>query len=300
MISYFDFKGSLVNDWIASASQEDLESLIGKEISDSNNLWIIKDINHDDVYLAEIGQKNIELPQKKFQINFFGLHTDRHLYIEKTDKNLINKINQYLGIQDNSAKLADLGFENLYYMIYFKNLTNILKDGILSRNELIRREISFVDVSNKSVQEKRHDRVDKIYLRPIHDYVPLYYIPKTPMLYSIKEMQMHVLFFAINIRELLSNTHHIFSDGNAAGRESIFSKNIPDDPEIFKIIKDGYWINFPDGKRKIHAEVLVYPKVELDFIDKIVCFNDAMFTKIKNAFPALGIPVVVDKSLYFN
>ena len=34
-------------------------------------------------------------------------------------------------------------------MIYFTNLTSILKDGILSRNELIRREISFEDISNK-------------------------------------------------------------------------------------------------------------------------------------------------------
>ena len=154
MITYFDYKGSLINEWIASSNNEDLKSLIGREISDSNNLWIIKDINHSDVYLAEIDQKNVELPQKKFPIKFIGLHADRYLYIVKTDKNLLNKINQFLGIQDNSAKLADLGFQNLYYMIYFTNLTSILKDGILSRNELIRREISFEDISNKTKLEK--------------------------------------------------------------------------------------------------------------------------------------------------
>jgi hypothetical protein len=300
LISYFDFKGSLVNDWIAGTSQEDLKSLIGKEISDSNNLWIIKDINHDDVYLAEISQKNIELPQKKFPIKFIGLHTDRHIYIEKTDKNLLNKINQFLGIQDNAKKLLDLGFRNLYYMIYFKNLSSILQNGILSRNEVIRREISFEDVSNKSVQEKRHDKVDEIYHRPIHEYVPLYYLSKTPMLYSLQEMQMFMLFFVINTQKLLSSTLHIFSDGNATNHESVFSNNIPDDLQIFKIIKDGFWSNYIDGRRKIHAEVLVYPKVEIAFIDKIVCFNDDILNKIKNTFPALDIPIVVDKSLYFN
>ena len=304
MISYFDYKGSLINEWIAISNNEDLKSLIGKEISDSNNLWVIKGINHNDVYLAEIDQKNIELPQKKFPIKFIGLHADRYLYIDKTDKNLLNKINQFLGIQDNSAKLTDLGFQNLYYMIYFKNLTSILKDGILSRNELIRREISFEDISNKSVQEKRHDRVDKIYHRPIHEYVPLYYLPKTPMLYSQQEMQMNILFFVVNTQKLLSNTHHVFSDGNAAGHESVFSKNIPDDPEIYDVIRKGNWTNnwVADKvlKRKIQAEVLVYPKIELDFIKKIVCFNDVMLDKIKNAFPSLDIPVFVDKSLYFN
>ena len=299
MISYFDYKGSLINEWIAISNNEDLKSLIGKEISDSNNLWVIKGINHNDVYLAEIDKKNIELPQKKFPIKFIGLHADRYLYIDKTDKNLLNKINQFLGIQDNAKKLLELGFQNLYYMIYPKYLGSFLKNGILSRNEVIRCDFSLEDMSNKSVQEKRHDKVDQIYHRPIHEYVPLYYLSKTPMLYSLKEMQMYILFFVINAQKLLSNTHHVFSDGNAAGHESTFSKNIPDDPEIFKIIKDGYWINFPDGKRKVHAEVLVYPKVELDFIDKIVCSNDEILTKIKNAFPALSIPVVVDKSLYF-
>lgn len=302
MISYFDYKGSLINEWIASSNPEDLKSLIGREISDSNHLWIIKDINHNDVYLAEIDQKNIELPQKKFPIKFIGLHADRYLFIIKTDKNLLNKINQFLGIQDNSAKLADLGFQNLYYVIDFENLANILKDGILSRNELIRSGTSFVDFSNKSVQEKRHDKVDEIYHRPIHEYVPLYYLPKTPTLYCRKEMQMHLLFFVVNIQKLLSNTHHLFSDGNAAGHESVFSKNIPDDPEIYDVIRKGNWTNnwVADKvlKRKIQAEVLVYPKIELDFIEKIVCSNDTMFTKIKNAFPALDIPVVVDKSLY--
>jgi len=305
LISYFDYKGSLINEWIAISNNEDLKSLIGKEISDSNNLWVIKDINHNDVYLAEIDQKKyIELPQKKFPIKFIGLHADRYLYIDKTDKNLLNKINQFLGIQDNGAKLADLGFQNLYYVIDFENLANILKDGILSRNELIRNGTSFVDFSNKSVQEKRHNKVDEIYQRPIHEYVPLYYLPKTPTLYSRKEMQMHLLFFVVNIQKLLSNTHHVFSDGNAAGHETVFSKNIPDDPEIYDVIRKGNWTNnwIADKvlTRKIQAEVLVYPKIELDFIEKIVCFNDVMLDKIKSAFSSLDIPVFVDKSLYFN
>ena len=305
MISYFDYKGSLINEWIALSNNEDLKSLIGSEISDSNNLWVIKDINHNDVYLAEIDQKKyIELPQKKFPIKFIGLHADRYLYIDKTDKNLLNKINQFLGIQDNGAKLADLGFQNLYYVIDFENLANILKDGILSRNELIRNGTSFVDFSNKSVQEKRHNKVDEIYQRPIHEYVPLYYLPKTPTLYSRKEMQMHLLFFVVNIQKLLSNTHHVFSDGNAAGHETVFSKNIPDDPEIYDVIRKGNWTNnwIADKvlTRKIQAEVLVYPKIELDFIEKIVCFNDVMLDKIKSAFSSLDIPVFVDKSLYFN
>lgn len=303
MISDFDFKGSLINDWIAASSDEDIKNLVGKEVSDSNRLWIIKDINHTDIYLAELNDKYIELPPKKFPIKFLGIHFDRLLYIPKTERNLLNKINKFLGIQDNSSELIKKGLYNLYYMAHLEYLESFLKNGILSKRKIIEDKVPFKDISDHDVQNIRHNKLDSIYHRAIHDYVPLYYLPKTPMLYSRREIQSKLLFFVINIQKLLLNTHHIFSDGNAAGHETAFSKNIPDDQEIYDLIKSGNWTNnwVPDKvkKRKIQMEVLVYPKVELDFIDKIICFDDVVLNEIKNKFPLLNIPVLVDKSFYF-
>lgn len=54
----------------------------------------------------------------------------------------------------------------LYHLTKLKNLDSIIKNGLLSRNELISKNIDFSDVANKDIIEKRKN---------INDYIPFHF-----------------------------------------------------------------------------------------------------------------------------
>ncbi|MBK8981086.1 MAG: DUF4433 domain-containing protein [Ignavibacteria bacterium] len=69
---------------------------------------------------------------------------------------------------------------NLYYFAHLNNFVSIVENGIYSKNEILSKRISFSDVSNTDVQNRRHYK--KIIIKDkdygyLHNYVPLYFTP---------------------------------------------------------------------------------------------------------------------------
>ncbi len=54
--------------------------------------------------------------------------------------------------------LNTIGIDRLYYFASIKNLSNILNYGILSKNEINTKRISYDSFANEEVQQKRHNR----------------------------------------------------------------------------------------------------------------------------------------------
>ncbi len=185
-------------------------------------------------------------------------------------------------------------FQYLYHMTHIQNLASILKSGMLAKSVLTRNRVAIADISDSSVQARR-ERIEPIYNRSIHDYVPFYLSPRNPMLYRRKEIQDNIIMLAVST-QVLSNHPHLFTDGNAASNATLFS----DDENVLSgsrdVLRATFWSDYEDGKRRRCAEVLVYSHVESSFIEMIACSNTVTQAQIATL---TRIHSVVDRGLYF-
>ena len=78
---------------------------------------------------------------------------------------------------------------HLFHIVHFENLMSILSEGILSHNEAYKRSLIKTDVSLQDVQFRRNKIYDPIYNRQLHEYASLYFYPRNPMLYYLKDVQ---------------------------------------------------------------------------------------------------------------
>ena len=79
-----------------------------------------------------------------------------------------------------TADLRALEIFEVYYLAPIDNLSSILTTGILPHNEVAKRNLSHIDISLPSVQQRRS-------FRGLHDFVPLYFACKTPMSYKRRD-----------------------------------------------------------------------------------------------------------------
>lgn len=164
--------------------------------------------------------------------------------------------------------LDNYGIQYIFHMTHIDNLENILRHGLLAHgNPHQQKDISDCDVNN------RRARLEPFYHKPIHSYVPFYFNPRNPMLYYRKDIQDDIVILVLK-RELMLTEKCIFTDGNASADHTVFADEVDDLPFIdWECVHGKYWNDFPDGKRKKMAEVLVPNMVSIDNIEGILCNN---------------------------
>ncbi|ERT04841.1 hypothetical protein M595_5204 [Lyngbya aestuarii BL J] len=182
-------------------------------------------------------------------------------------------------------------------MTHINNLASIIRNGLLSHNEAYRRGLIQVDISEPDVQDRRADRtVDNILL---HEYVPLYFSPRNPMLYKRIQYQDDIVILGID-PQLLLEANVIFSDGNAAARETRFYRGVQMLNQLpWNVIWAKYWNDSEDGKRIKCAEILVYPTVAPNKIKAIFCRSEKHRNSIVAAKQKTDIIGRVNPDLYF-
>lgn len=99
-------------------------------------------------------------------------------------------------------------FQNFFHITHVCNVPSIMKDGLLSHNLVVQRGISYKDISNAGVQQKRSCR--RVHGRGLHDYVPMFANPLTPMLYSLRGKFENLVILSITGDMLHYNKHHFF------------------------------------------------------------------------------------------
>jgi len=185
-------------------------------------------------------------------------------------------------------------FTALYHMTHIDNISSIISNGLLAHANGLKR----VDISDPVVNARRA-RVEPIYGRAIHSYVPFYFNPKNAMLFRRKEIQDDIVILVFD-KALISEYGAIFTDGNASSDGTYFSNNLtllsslPD----WSILTAPRWKNFPDGKRKRMAEVLVPHTVGMNRLEKIVCNSYATFHKLRKLCPA-ELTIEINHNYYF-
>lgn len=75
----------------------------------------------------------------------------------------------------------------IYHITPINNLTGILAAGGLNCNSTLRRDrTAYTNIAHDHIQDRRsHTFVPLAPGGTLHDYVPFYFAPRSPMLYSI-------------------------------------------------------------------------------------------------------------------
>ncbi len=192
------------------------------------------------------------------------------------------------------------GIDYLYHMTYIDNLASIIENGLLSHNEAYRQGLIEADISDPDVQDIRANIKDPFHNRPLHEYVPLYFSPRNPMLYKRREIQEDIVILGLD-PQILYESNILFTDGNAAASETFFYNDIQMLGQLpWKSIRARYWKDdIENGKRIKCAEVLIYPMINSDRIQYVFCCSNKHRETIKAAKPGTRITGKVNRSLYF-
>lgn len=172
----------------------------------------------------------------------------------------------------------------LYHITHMNNIDSILKnDGLLAYALMHQQQLTYQDVANVDVQDKRQQK--NVPISPggnLHDYVPFYFAPRSPMLYAILNggtEQKEIVYFMTNTQTIQENPFDfIFTDSHAIMRLTNYYSNLNDLDKIdWDVMNSKYWHDHPDypnRKMKRQAEFLIYQKVTLS-----ACIGFAVYNK---------------------
>jgi hypothetical protein len=204
----------------------------------------------------------------------------------------------------------------IYRITHIQNLETILKrDGIFAPNMTPNDKLPHVAIHYEGIQQQRSCK--SVPCGPggtVHDYVPFYFGPRSPMLYTISKGnvqgytggQKQVIYLATTAQFIEKcGIKYVFTDGHAIMAYTSFFDNLSKLGRIdWSIIKSKWWNDteiYPDRKRKRQAEFLVYEKVPWNSIKIIIVMDNKIEDKVNSILNAYdsNIPVKVRRTWYY-
>ncbi len=161
----------------------------------------------------------------------------------------------------------------VYHITHLKNLPLILAAGGLRTCRTLRSEqASYTDIAYQTLQDRRaHTQVPCGAGGTLHDYVPFYFAPRSPMLFKIskqsepqhQEGQTPIIHLVSTIEQVQqAGGRFAFTDGHGIMELTNFYDDLTKlDCVDWQIMNTQYWrdtIEDNDRKRRRQAEFLVY------------------------------------------
>ncbi len=196
----------------------------------------------------------------------------------------------------------------IYRFIHMDNLQIYLKRGGMHAPDNTPDDgLIYRTIHNPSIQSQRH--VTTIPCGPggcVHDYVPFYFGPRTPMLYQLhtaweidyREGQEPLIYLVSTAQEVeRSRTRFVFSDGHGIAHYTAWFDSLEDlDKVDWKTVYAGIWRDIPadmDRQRRKQAEFLIHQFCDWSLIQEIGVINAG--TKQKVELILQGFPVIIKR-----
>ena len=205
----------------------------------------------------------------------------------------------------------------LYHITHLDNLPGILQTGCLHcQQQLGKAGLHPVSVAYPGIQDRR--AITSILCGPggsLHDYVPFYFAPRSPMLYAIHKNRVEgydggqtpLVHLVSSVAQMETTGHpFVFSDGHATMSFTRFFTELKNLDQIdWPLMAATYWHDTPqdpDRKRRRQAEFLVYNKVSLPAIIGIGVINDHIQQRVEGllATHQIELPVRVRRNWYYE
>lgn len=192
----------------------------------------------------------------------------------------------------------------IYHITSLENLTGIIADGGLQAiNSLARPHTS---AAYTHIQERRAAK--QVPVTPfgvLHDFVPFYFCPRSPMLYAIHNPRADQMKFTGGQKQMLHLVssaetiaqHRIafaFTDRHAVLGYAEFSHDLMDLTGLaWPYINANIWTNtqqYPDRRERKQAEFLVHRFVPWSLITEIGVINQTMLEAVQSVLDAIPLP----------
>ncbi|AOA96892.1 DUF4433 domain-containing protein [Klebsiella pneumoniae] len=236
----------------------------------------------------------------KYKLTDYGMEYGDYLHNENGEqfigwhKSKLDTITKELS----SIYLEKLTFR-LFHMTHISNLKGIMEVGILSHDMAT----DYLDISNHNVNSRRNKN-DNPHKISLHKYVPLYFNPRNAMLFACqKKYGDNIVILEID-NEVISNDYTLFSEGNAARKDSKITTNKLDVKNFqWHTINSSTWTSDIDGinedvKSLIMSECLILNKIETNKIINIHCQNELITSQL-NEDPNIRTKAITNKDLFF-
>lgn len=187
----------------------------------------------------------------------------------------------------------------LYHMTHINNLSSILNNGLYSHSAVS----SPFDISDKEVNSRR-ESPEPIHKRPIHDYVPLYFNVKNPMLFRVQKKYDDDIVILQFDKEVCLLKETLFTYNNAASTYAKFYycvKKFSAEAQ-WDVINSKYWNEDYEIKLAVMSECLVLNHLDKNFIKSIHCRTLNTGNKIMALLQSAGqenINVYCESPLFF-
>ncbi|QDI90444.1 DUF4433 domain-containing protein [Salicibibacter halophilus] len=161
----------------------------------------------------------------------------------------------------------------LYHITDYRNLPSILDNGGLAAHSRVSgNKISYTDIAHHSIQSRRSKiSVSAAPRGMLHDYVPFYFSPRSPMLYAIHRKNVEGfsgtqddIIYLVTSTDVIKDggKDFVFTDGHAIMLWTEFYNELSHLDKIdWEVMDSIYWNDTdqdPDRTRRRQAEFLVH------------------------------------------
>lgn len=183
----------------------------------------------------------------------------------------------------------------IYHITHIDNLVSIVgSKGLNCVNTLHCNGNAYRDIAYESIQSRRAEK--GVPLPPfgkLHDYVPFYFAPRSPMLYTInrgnvtqyKGKQREIIYLVSTVQEIQSKKiPFVFTDGHAIIEYTEFFDDVKDLGSIdWDVMNSQYWSDTdedPDRKRRRQAEFLAFKSFPIHCVLEIGTYDSALQNEV--------------------
>jgi hypothetical protein len=204
----------------------------------------------------------------------------------------------------------------IYHITPIDNLESILSaGGLLAYNVMLERKTKYTNIAYENIQDRRaRTCVPCGSGGVLHDYVPFYFAPRSPMLYTINQGnvpnytqgQAAVIYLVSDVIEIdIRGIDYVFTDGHAVMEFTDFFNDLNYLGELdWDVIESDRWhdtYEHNDRKRRRQAEFLVRKFLHWELIEEIGVINSTIQSQVENILQnfTYRTPVRVHKDWYY-
>lgn len=204
----------------------------------------------------------------------------------------------------------------IYHITPIDNLESIISEGgLLAYNVMLETGTNYTNIAYENIQDRRaRIRVPCGAGGVLHDYVPFYFAPRSPMLYTISQGnvpnytqgQAAVIHLVSDVFEIdIRGLEFVFTDGHAVMGFTDFFDDLNYLGAIdWDVMESRYWFDTNednDRKRRRQAEFLVRNFLPWELITEIGVINSTIKAKTENILQNFTHKpsVIVQKNWYY-
>jgi len=203
----------------------------------------------------------------------------------------------------------------ILHFTHVDNFAGIVESGqLLCKSQLAQVGTDYADIALGDVQRRRaRKRVPCGTLGLLHDYVPFFFAPRSPMLYYISrnvqiypEGQGPLVYLVSSVQAVQeARLSFVFTDGMPIMMLSNFYDDPADIHHVdWNVMRSTWWNDtpeYPDRQRRREAEFLVYQSCPWELVEEVVVRNAHLRDQVGRLLSSVAHqpPVVVRPGWYY-